>query len=43
MGFYLKNQNYMGVVGGNRSTNLPLIGSTGSLYDFDSFTFTSGA
>jgi len=42
MGFYLKNQNYIGTVGGNRFDNLPLIGSNGSLYSFTTFTFTSG-
>jgi len=42
MGFYTKNQNYIGNSGvNNRPLNLPLIGSTGSLFSFTTFTFTS--
>ena len=42
MGFYTRNQNYIGNTSvSNRPLNLPLIGSTGSLFSFTTFTFTS--
>ena len=41
MGFYTKNQGYYGTVGGNRSLNLPLVGSLGRLFQFTTFTFTN--
>jgi hypothetical protein len=42
MGFYTKNQNYIGSpLVQNRPLNLPVIGSVGALFSFTTFTFTS--
>ena len=42
MGFYTRNQNYIGNPSvSNIPLNLPLIGSIGSLFSFTTFTFTS--
>lgn len=43
MGFYTKNQGYVGVAKDNRPLNLSLLGSTGALFSFTTFTFTNAA